>query len=65
MESQPQNPEIRIVKTFIHAFVVCSLFCMYTLEAYIGNNMSSDMKFPTMWYVSPAKAQTSLRIRAV
>ena len=24
-----------------------------------------DMRFPTMWYVRPAKAQTSLRIRAV
>ena len=23
------------------------------------------MRFPTMWYVRPAKAQTSLRIRAV
>ena len=28
-------------------------------------NMSRDMRFPTMWYVRPAKAQTSLRIRAV
>ena len=27
--------------------------------------MSRDMRFPTMWYVWPAKAQTSLRIRAV
>ena len=29
------------------------------------NNMSRDMRFPTMWYVQPAKAQTSQRIRAV
>ena len=28
-------------------------------------NMSRDMRFPTMWYVRPAQAQTSLRIRAV
>ena len=28
-------------------------------------NMSHDMRFPTMLYVRPAKAQTSLRIRAV
>ena len=28
------------------------------------HNMSCDMNFPTMWYVRPAKAQTSLRIRA-
>ena len=27
--------------------------------------LSRDMRFPTMWYVRPAKAQTSLRIRAV
>ena len=28
-------------------------------------HMSHDMRFPTMWYVRPAKAPTSLRIRAV
>ena len=27
--------------------------------------LSRDMRFPTMWYVRPAKPQTSLRIRAV
>ena len=27
--------------------------------------MSRDMRFPTMWYVWPGKAQTSMRIRAV
>ena len=27
--------------------------------------MSPDIKFPTMWYVQPAKAQISLRICAV
>ena len=26
---------------------------------------SCDMRFPTMWYLRPAKAQTRLRIRAV
>ena len=26
---------------------------------------SRDMRFQSMWYVQPAKAQTSLRIRAV
>ena len=30
-----------------------------------GFLLSRDMRFPTMWYVRPAKAQTSLRIRAV
>ena len=28
-------------------------------------HISRGMRFPTMWYVRPAKAQTSLRIRAV
>ena len=26
--------------------------------------VSGGMRFPTMWYVRPSKAQTSLRIRA-
>ena len=26
--------------------------------------LSRGMRFPTIWYVQPAKAQTSLRIRA-
>ena len=30
-----------------------------------GRQLSRDMRFPTMWYVRPAKAQTSLRICAV
>ena len=31
-----------------------------------GNfDMSQCMRFPTIWYVRPAKPQTSLRIRAV
>ena len=29
------------------------------------SNLSRDMRFPTMWYGRPAKAQTSLRISAV
>ena len=31
----------------------------------VWQNLSRDMRFPTTWYVRPAKAQTSLRIRAV
>ena len=34
-------------------------------EDFFVGYMSRDMRFPTMWYVRPAKAQTSLRIRAV
>ena len=29
------------------------------------NEMNHGMRFPTMWYVRPARAQTSLRVRAV
>ena len=31
----------------------------------LRNHMSHDMRFPTMWYVQPAKTQTSLRIPAI
>ena len=31
----------------------------------LKRKMSRDIRFPTMWYVRPAKAQTCLRIRAV
>ena len=31
----------------------------------VKSEMSQCMRFPTMWYVRPAKAQTSLHIRAV
>ena len=31
---------------------------------FLETRLSHDMRFPTMWYVRPAKAQTSLRIRA-
>ena len=33
----------------------------FSAEHYVSRNM----RFPTMWYLRPAKAQTSLRIRAV
>ena len=31
---------------------------------YLDLQIRHDMRFPTMWYVRPTKAQTSLRIRA-
>ena len=39
-------------------------FCIIWIQRTIAC-MSCDMRFPTMWYVRPAKAQTSLHIRAV
>ena len=37
----------------------------FHLKAMKKTYLSRNMRFPTMWYVPPAKAQTSLRIRAV
>ena len=37
----------------------------YCLNCISFTYFSRDMRFPTMWYVRPAKPQTSLRIRAV
>ena len=39
-----------------------SLICLHCLHE---ENMSHDTGFPTMWYVRPAKAQTSLLIHTV
>ena len=45
-------------------FHFCRPLLLSTLNQRILH-MSRDMRFPIMWYVRPAKAQTSLRIRAV
>ena len=46
---------------------VVSMALTQSMEAEEGPNktldMSCDMRFPTMWYVRPAKPQISLRIR--
>ena len=38
---------------------------MHDKQYYMDYNLSQCMRFPTIWYVRPAKPQTSLRIRAV
>ena len=49
--------------------LLCSINLQYVLSSKSPScgiyNMSQCMRFPTMWYVWPAKPQTSLRIRAV
>ena len=40
-----------------------TVFLSLVLRMFI--DISCNMRFPTMWYVWPANAQTSLRIRAV
>ena len=37
----------------------------YSCMIGVSTKLSHDMRFPTMWYVRPAKPQTSMRIRAV
>ena len=44
------------------------LFCYerdYMLSLSVNNqtDVSRNVRFPTIWYVRPAKAQTSLRLR--
>ena len=39
--------------------------CLLTRDMQILDQMSRDMRFPTMWYVRPAKPQISLRTRSV
>ena len=47
------------------------IWCWYSLEEFVWDasntttKLSRDIRFPTMWYVWPAKAQISLRICAV
>ena len=38
---------------------------MWRTGTEINPDMSRDMRFPTMWYMGPAKSQTRLRIRTV
>ena len=49
----------------IDGHTVSILTCNGVSKAIILIEMSQCMRFPTMWYVRPAKPQTSLRIRAV
>ena len=51
------------MKSYARIDVLIS-FCIY-LRFNQDIIKSHDMGFPTMWYVRPAKAQTSLRINAV
>ena len=49
---------------------VCTLLsslhehCSFVVKQ-VRIKMRHDMRFPTMWYVRPAQAQTSLRIRTI
>ena len=63
--------------SFLDEFLLNILFCVVksfrqsshailsSVAWVLIKQMSRDMKFPTMWYVRPAKPQISLRIRTV
>ena len=56
---------LAIIKSFkitclVDKLIMCD-FLLYSNTVH----MSRNMRFPTMWYVRPAKAQTSLHISAV
>ena len=48
-----------------HYYINIVISDMYSLCMHGNEKMSQCMRFPTMWYVRPAKPQISLRIRAV
>ena len=69
-DSRPRRPVTHAKPDMLHGiglidrrvtvrFIACT-FCI--LQELL--HLSRDMKFPTMWYVRPAKPQISLRIRA-
>ena len=62
-QSQTRCHVINCKKTDRNADTVTSL-CVFVFTG-PQIQLSRDMRFPTIWYVQPAKAKTSLRIRAV
>ena len=58
---------------YLDSLTIPRCFALYSLitSTYINRltpskyHMGRDMRFPTMWYVRPAKAQTGMRMRTV
>ena len=51
---------------YFRTFTIIAVLLLVSLKLNLsGYNLSQCMRFPTMWYVRPAKPQISLRIRAV
>ena len=51
---------------FLNEYFLIFNFSLFSVNVLmLWYHLSQCMKFQTMWYVQPAKAQTSLRIRAV
>ena len=60
--------KLTLFLSFIHHIIYLCIACNQTRNPskfhVFTFYMSRDMRFPTVWYVLPAKAQTSLRICA-
>ena len=61
----PDHTHLLFVKVHRNYIVVTDRICHYKSQCKSLYHTSQCMRFPTMWYVRPAKPQISLRIRAV
>ena len=61
----PRNGMNNYFACLIVFFPFLSGFNMCFTSVFLILELSRDMRFPTMWYVRPAKLQTSLRLRTV
>ena len=59
----PTRVTARLVK-YIYILTCCQHIIERIGNFTWSNHLSRGMRFPAIWYVRPAKAQTSLRIRA-
>ena len=55
---------VRVMILRRHASIFSKIFMVERIEKQVYD-MSRDIRFPTVWYVRPAKAQTSLCISEV
>ena len=62
LPAKPFSHCLKLPTTALYKVLVLARFSSLVCEK---SDLSQDMRFPTMWYVRPAKAQTSLRISAV
>ena len=60
-----QSPLVYVLIRRVWLWYFLNILSYILIKCIILCYLSCDMRFPTMWCVRPAKAQTSLRIRAV
>ena len=64
----PHCWKLHALAHIIFTILMTHVYCMHILSSeglVKPAQLSCVMRFPTMWYVPPAKAQTSLCMRAV